>query len=141
MKICNKCNVEQPIENFYAQTGARTKPGYRRPTCKSCVNKESIAWSKANKDKVKEHRRKGKLKQKYGISLEQFEEMKNKQNNKCAICNEKHIRRPLNVDHCHATGKVRGLLCDKCNMALGLLKDSKQLIESLKRYLDAHTSA
>ena len=141
MKICNKCHIEQPIENYYTQTGARTKLGYRRPTCKSCVNKDSIKWSKENKDKVKQYRRKAKLKQKYGISLNQYEEMKLAQNNKCAICNEEHERRPLNVDHCHTTGKIRGLLCDKCNMALGLLKDSLELIDSLKRYLHAHTSA
>ena len=141
MKVCNKCNMEQPIDNYYKQTGARTKEGYRRPTCKSCVNKQSIAWSKANPDKVKKHRRKQRLKQNYGISLEQYQEMLIQHNNKCAVCNEEHKRRPLNVDHCHTTGKVRGLLCDKCNMALGLLKDSKDLINNLGKYLNAYPTA
>jgi len=141
LKICVKCNIEQPLDNFYKQTGARTKEGYRRPTCKSCCNKDAILWAKNNPDKIKTIRRKTKLKQKYGITLEKYQEMLIKYGNKCAVCNQEHSRRPLNVDHCHVTGKVRGLLCDKCNMALGLLNDSKELINNLRGYLDAHTTA
>ena len=140
MRICVKCNIEQPIENYYKQTGARTKKGYRRPTCKSCVGESTTQWSKDNPEKMKEIRRKAKLKKKYGISLKQYDEMVIKHGNKCAVCNKTHERRPLNVDHCHATGKVRGLLCDKCNMALGLLNDSTETIKNLERYLNAYSA-
>ena len=141
MKICVKCNINQPVENYYKQTGKRTKEGYRRPTCKSCVNKSTTQWAKENPEKTKEIRRKAKLKRNYGISIEAYDAMVIKHNNKCAICHQEHKRRPLNVDHCHTTGKVRGLLCDKCNMALGLLNDSKELINNLGKYLDAYLTA
>jgi hypothetical protein len=62
----------------------------------------------------------------YGITLNQFEELLEKQDNCCAICgvNEDSApRKRLSVDHCHDTGKIRGLLCDRCNLALGMLGD------------------
>jgi hypothetical protein len=52
----------------------------------------------------------------------------------CQICNQTD-RRELCVDHCHSTGKVRGLLCDPCNKALGLFKDSPELLNSAIKYL------
>jgi hypothetical protein len=75
------------------------------------------------------------LKEKYGISTEDYDRMYAEQNGVCYICNKEHLRRPLNVDHCHKTGKIRKLLCDKCNMALGLIDDSIELLDKLKQYL------
>lgn len=72
----------------------------------------------------------------YGLTLRDYEEMFEKQAGLCAICDRKgftmakHHKLTLVVDHCHATGNVRGLLCHNCNRALGLLQDST---ESLKR--------
>jgi len=70
------------------------------------------------------------LNKKYGITLEQYEEMVAKQDNKCAICNKKETvslrgkLANLSVDHCHKTGKIRSLLCQNCNRALGMLKEN-----------------
>jgi len=64
-----------------------------------------------------------------------------KQNGKCAICKKPETRktgnkiRELSIDHCHKTGKVRGLLCDSCNNGLGRFKDSVKLLESALKYL------
>lgn len=81
----------------------------------------------------------------YGVTIEDYERMFAEQNGMCAICKkpETTIRKgklmPLSVDHCHKTGKVRGLLCKKHNSAIGLLEDDVDLVmaagEYLKRYL------
>lgn len=78
----------------------------------------------------------------YGITLEQFNEMGQKQGWRCLICAEyKKGKGPvgcLHVDHCHETGKVRGLLCSDCNRAIGQLCDNPMIIESAAAYLWTH---
>jgi hypothetical protein len=96
-------------------------------------------WHHANKDNVINSR----LKSRFGITLEQYNEMFKKQNGVCAICKmpEKHIdkrfNRPRNlaVDHCHNSKKVRGLLCFDCNSGIGKLKDSYELIMIAANYI------
>ncbi len=80
------------------------------------------------------------LQQRYGITAEEFERVFDSQGRKCGICDtgidtDQRTGKPkaLSVDHCHITGRVRGILCKKCNMALGLLGDS---IESMERALN-----
>lgn len=81
--------------------------------------------------------RKSKLFIKYGITEEDYERMLEEQDHLCAICREPcSSGRRLAVDHCHLTGKVRGLLCMNCNIALGKLKDSVKIAQSLIRYLE-----
>lgn len=65
-------------------------------------------------------RRERHLKQKYGIDLKQYEVMLKEQNYRCAICNkhQSHFKRSLHVDHDHKSGKIRGLLCFRCNHLL-----------------------
>lgn len=74
---------------------------------------------------------------KYNITLDDYESMLIKQNNLCAICNQEETfrNRRLTVDHCHKTGKVRGLLCNKCNLAIGHLGDSSKLLEEALKYI------
>lgn len=81
--------------------------------------------------------RKNYLKSAFGITVEKYDQMLNKQNKSCAIC-KKHQskeKRRLAVDHSHKTGKVRGLLCFGCNSSLGKLKDSPALLRRAIRYL------
>jgi hypothetical protein len=68
----------------------------------------------------------------YGLTLEEYIKLFKDQDNKCAICGEE---KPLIVDHNHATGKVRGLLCYSCNTAIGLLKDDPAMIFAAYKYL------
>lgn len=75
--------------------------------------------------------------QRYGITLEQYNEMFKKQDGKCAICLKTEDRR-LAVDHCHKTGKVRQLLCTNCNQGLGQFFDDKDLLQKALNYLDLH---
>lgn len=82
------------------------------------------------------------LKRAYGISIEQYDSMLVAQNEVCAICeNPEHVvdkngnRRKLAVDHCHTTGRVRGLLCTNCNKAIGHLKDDVRVLKKAIEYL------
>lgn len=77
-----------------------------------------------------------KLIARYGITLEDYNNLLILQNNKCAIClNELKQGRSTHVDHCHNSNKVRGLLCVKCNLALGLLKDNIEALDRIYNYL------
>lgn len=77
--------------------------------------------------------RRAHLKRKYDISLEEYEDMFRKQDGKCRICNDPYDS--LHVDHDHATGDVRGLLCNNCNAGLGMFKDSPELMVKAIKYL------
>jgi Recombination endonuclease VII len=94
-------------------------------------------YQRAGKEKKLEsypERRKRILKSRYGITLEQFDELYNKQFGKCAICQQTY-HSTLHIDHDHSDGKIRGLLCNNCNLGLGHFKDSSELLENASKYL------
>ncbi len=101
---------------------------------------ECKAWHKENYRKNRPAFLDYKLKKNYGITLLEFESMMSQQKGKCLICDKdmdgstKGLR--PSVDHCHSTGKVRGLLCNICNLAIGQLKDSSLLLRRAADYLD-----
>lgn len=124
VKACSKCEQELDRNGSY---------------CKSCHNKSSLDSYHRNKHTGKNaaQRRVLWLKKLYGLTPEQYTELFERQNGVCAICQEMTTDR-LHIDHCHETGRVRGLLCGKCNKALGLLKDSTKLLDRAKEYLDGN---
>ena len=75
------------------------------------------------------------LKNRYGIMEFDYEQLAQKQNNKCAICGIKPETKRLDLDHCHTTKKIRGLLCNNCNRGLGHFKDDTRLLDKAKTYL------
>jgi hypothetical protein len=82
--------------------------------------------------------RKFNLRQNYGMSLEEYDALYQKQKGCCAICllpEDKAPKKRLFVDHCHQSGKIRGLLCGKCNTGLGMLGDNIGLIQIAMLYL------
>ena len=94
----------------------------------------SRLWNRLNKNHIRSQR----LLEKYGITLEDFELMLENQNHTCKIC---ATNKPLGVgtwkvDHCHTTGKVRGLLCNNCNLGLGNFKDNAAVLASAIKYLN-----
>lgn len=101
------------------------------------VKEASRAWYAANKDRARATGRANKLKG-YGLTVEQFGLMLDAQRGQCLICLEQ-MAAPV-VDHDHATGAVRGLLCRTCNSALGLLKDSPQVLTRAAEYLTRSSS-
>lgn len=97
-------------------------------------------WRALNEDKYRlQHRRnerRRKLKR-YGLTEESYQALLVKQNYVCAICKEdKKGIRDWHVDHCHSTGRVRGILCHHCNLLLGNAKDSVSILLKAKEYLD-----
>lgn len=73
----------------------------------------------------------------YGISLDDYNELFNLQDGKCKICemHQSKLKRNLHVDHNHETGEVRGLLCQPCNHAIGLLKENPKIIKAALEYV------
>tara|TARA_R110002110_G_scaffold92002_4_gene239467 strand:+ start:1475 stop:1897 length:423 start_codon:yes stop_codon:yes gene_type:complete len=107
---------------------------------------ESGYWNKIywTNTQYREKHKWAKVKRIYGLDKEDFERMRDEQENKCKICGMefmsgliemKERKYAPNIDHCHESGKVRGLLCGSCNTGLGLFKDSKENLQSAMEYL------
>lgn len=112
--------------------------------CKSCQKKYSEKYRNDKRAKVREANRQSHLKREYGLTAEAHKALLESHNNKCAICRADKDwggRKYLSVDHDHKTGKVRGVLCNSCNVALGLLKDDPQRLRAAADYLDRFDSA
>lgn len=95
-------------------------------------------WKKENPEKSLSYQRNCAYKKKYNIDSEFYKKMKAKQNHRCLICGEYHPDDndySLHVDHCHETGKIRGLLCAKCNQGIGCLKHSEVVLKNAIKYL------
>lgn len=110
-------------------------------------------WNAANKARIDAQRAERKLKNtrqilsadlkfKFGITLEQYEEMSLSQDNACAICRipAAELTKRMGVDHNHATEKVRGLLCNHCNTGLGFFKENKTTLTNAINYLNEHSN-
>lgn len=156
MKNCSNKNCQQmnpqPLESFKTRPNGRAKSW-----CKSCDKAYSNSWKTSNKDKVANwnassvknwrlanpDKYKGTNLKRYwpGLSglesLEEYNKLLKSQNNKCSIClkDQSELTYALCVDHCHFTNRVRGLLCDKCNQAIGLLGDNHLTLLRAADYL------
>jgi hypothetical protein len=120
---------------FSQKNATGRKPGLQ-PRCKTCAAEDTRLWNLENLTT----RRDRYLKQKYGISEIDYLEMLQKQQNSCKICNSFFSTSwgpdaPV-VDHCHSTGKVRGLLCNECNRGLGYYHDDPIALRKAADYLE-----
>ncbi len=89
----------------------------------------------ANREYFAHHGRKRRLKG-FGLTFETYADLKDAQGSACAICREPFPDSPEpHIDHCHKTGRVRGLLCSRCNQALGLLRDDPALMDRASAYV------
>jgi hypothetical protein len=136
---CSKCNTEQNVLNFHKSS--KTKSGYQS-WCKLCSKEWASTPKRKEQHRNRYHSNKDKhyynyfYKRTYGITSEQYNEMLKDQNNVCKICFSSCLtKRRLAVDHCHETGKVRGLLCAKCNSLLGQAGDKIEILEKAIKYL------
>ena len=145
MKTCKRCNKERPLTAFYKSLNKEAR-------CKSCVSElrkeyyklnpvkqqeRARNYRKANPEKVRDT----KLKQTYGVGNDYYEAKLKEQGGVCAGCNQ-HVKTVwrgqevrMALDHNHATQAPRGILCIKCNRALGLLEDKIETFENLIKYL------
>jgi recombinational DNA repair protein (RecF pathway) len=160
LRVCSVCKLEKDLIAFYPKMGRckschnakmvewqrnnpervktardkwRAKPGSREKEYQATKR-----WQKEHPTELRLQRFKQNLKQ-YGLTFEDYETMKQLQQNCCAICGNTSERN-LDVDHNHSTGKVRELLCSNCNTAVGLLKEDEQLFRKATEYLHKHNS-
>lgn len=155
-KICRVCDVEKDECEFKRSA----KNGYENK-CKGCDkastkarwssmtpgqkarNKAHLyAWRKNNPEARKRIHRACFLKRTYGITIDDYERMLSDQGGCCAICHRPETgcaaKKYFSVDHCHETGKVRGLLCSMCNLAIGYLNDHPGVIRRAAEYIERH---
>lgn len=106
------------------------------------LKEQSKRAVKFKKSKGSNYAKDSRLRNKYGISLEEYNRMFQQQEGCCAICgtHQSNEQRSLAVDHDHRTGKVRALLCHKCNAALGNVNDSIDILKEMISYIDKHSS-
>jgi hypothetical protein len=143
MKTCTVCKQDKPLCSYHKSKRSKDGYGYR---CKGCDKEARKDYRERNKDRFALVSRKKQLKHKYGISLSDYDRMFKEQQGCCKICgtSENKVtgrKTVLNfaVDHCHQTGRVRGLLCNQCNRALGLFKDDPSLLQKAVKYLMENT--
>jgi hypothetical protein len=126
MKVCSKCRIIKSFDAFYTCKSSKDGRHHRCKACRKTDKRPTTAQAQAK------HRKKL-----YGLTPDQFMAMVVKQANACAICTSPLVatKTGLHVDHCHVTGKVRGLLCGRCNSGIGHLKDSSELCLRAAQYL------
>lgn len=160
LTTCRKCKTEQ--EHYPSYPWACKKCIPKRDPKKRreyeaqwrAANRESqkaylAKWYAGNQDKVKAYRQQNKarirertrqwaLKTKFGLTVEDFDRMLASQSNACAVCQTVAPKTGWHIDHCHSTGKVRGILCTNCNPMLGFAKDNTDTLKAAIRYLEKH---
>lgn len=146
MSRCKACHNERAGARQAALAGdpayLETRRNYKRANRDHSRAQADNLRSK-DPERFRNYQRKSHLKIAYGMTLEQYDAMLQAQGNKCATCDSTHVESPsgkqrLHVDHCHTTGKVRGLLCNSCNIAAGLLGDNPDTIKRLWQYMESH---
>lgn len=135
-KYCPTCDTQKPVGEFHRN---RTRRFGVASTCKECAKARTKLYKQNHYQKVKHlakaRGRQYKLKHAYGLTPEAYNKMLMEQDFACKICRHPMCGKALAVDHCHKTGKVRGLLCDKCNWGLGHFKDNVYALQTAIEYL------
>lgn len=140
MKICSSCKQQKEKVLFHKNKNAKDGLNSRCVECTLEYNRERY---RKNKGRAKDYQREYWLKNnrritlsKYGLTEDDFSDMLKTQGGRCAIC-EKVPDTILYVDHCHLTGRVRGLLCRACNTSLGNFEDDVARLQKAIDYLSA----
>lgn len=127
MKMCSKCKETKEISDFHKHK--QGKNGINS-ICKACVLSHHANWyATGGEDYYTKHR--------YGVDKTEYSALFRIQRGMCAICNKPPGKKKLGIDHDHITGKVRGLLCDKCNTGIAFLNEDSSLLVSAAVYLEA----
>lgn len=138
-KVCNVCRTtcsgcgKSLTEKNWDSRGHKNRKQFR---CKACV---AAGVKRSWHSKSREYQRDYDLRRHYGISLAEYDKLYIDQRGRCAICDEAYG--VLRVDHCHVSGKVRGLLCNGCNRGLGFFDDSAEKLYNAVRYLDGYQTS
>ena len=139
-QACNTCDVVKPASEFHFRN---ISTGVIQRTCKSCALTKVKKWQSDNPKRYKENWKRSshgrdRLRRKateYNISVEDLQKLYDDAGGKCEICRNEP-NRWLVVDHCHNSTKVRGILCEQCNQALGLFKDDPEVMRKAALYIE-----
>jgi hypothetical protein len=134
MKECTVCKELKSPDEFYNCSKNVDGKQYR---CKVCDNKAVKDYRARNSEQFKAIQRSANLKHRYGMTPEDYENMFDSQNRCCKICGEHELDNNARfvVDHCHDTGRVRGILCNSCNRGLGYFGDCPHNLRDAADYL------
>lgn len=144
IKKCTRCNIQKTRDQFFRTGISRSGKIKIRGDCKACASKHTSAWRTKNRSEYNAYMSKYRIqnpdkirateiKKLYGLLPEELLKMAKDQNNKCKICYRSPTgKRPLAIDHCHKTGKVRGLLCYRCNTQISILENPERLEKSIE---------
>ena len=135
-KVCTECEEEKLFSEFHRD---KTHKDGHRNRCKKCQNKltKEYRQTKCGREKKENSR----LKHKYGIALEKYNQKWGEQKGLCAVCKkpetvmQHEVVQHLCVDHNHKTGKIRKLLCRRCNRTLGLINEDINILQAMIKYL------
>jgi Recombination endonuclease VII len=133
MKQCRKCLTSKSLDNFGF---SKSRKDGHQDWCKPC-RKEYHSIN------VKRHREicwKNDIRNKYNLTVDEYDEILKRQDYKCAICGNTSPNRKLAIDHNHKTKEIRGLLCGNCNRGIGHLKDSVDILQKAVKYLQERGS-
>ena len=139
-KTCTKCGELKQISEFNPRYDGTDKV---YPSCRLCQQIKQTEYQKAKRAADPEgeakKQREAQIKYKYGITPDQYEEIFESQDYKCAICGTEECAsgKSFSIDHDHKTGEVRGILCMDCNVSLGKLKDDPELFRKAAEYLES----
>lgn len=161
MKRCTTCGVDKPEGEFYRDPARRDG---LKGVCKACELQRKHTWYVANRERAiataqawkrrnperyqatqaryrqtrRSEQRADHLRRSFGLTLDEYDALVADQDGRCAICrDEPKAGQFLHVDHDHGTGEVRGLLCVRCNNALGQLRETVSIAERAVDYLDS----
>ena len=112
LKKCNVCLLDLPLDNFHKHKGRKLGV---TDSCKNCRNPKVTS-------------------KRFNISVDEYKLLRDNANNRCQICGNEDFR--LAIDHCHTTGKIRGMLCGNCNNGLGRFKDNVKYLKKAIAYLE-----
>jgi len=133
--LCKACGETDPDAFVWITNHQRGKTYQNKSTCRRCLNKKRMTYTLTHEEKKDQH-----LKGKFGITLKDYWQILAMQGGRCPGCDAPESDRPEGsrkwpVDHDHETGEVRGILCPGCNMALRKIKDNRETLKNLRRYL------
>lgn len=132
-RVCTQCKKSKTLDNY--RENSKYLNGRLR-TCDTCIRGNAKEKYPTYRIRHQRQGRERRLLRKYGLTIAAYEARVAEQHGQCAICHVGVVE--LHVDHDHATGAVRGLLCLGCNLALGYVQDSLDVLQSLMTYLRAH---
>lgn len=150
MKMCGTCKTEKSLEHFYNNKTSKDGKGTRCKECDSIARRKYYEENEKGRENSYIRHREHYLSKTYGISLSQYSTLLEEQNYSCKLCKiplalyqEQYSGKKglderskfFAVDHCHSTGKIRGLLCSNCNTGLGKLGDTVENLKKAYEYL------